>query len=517
MDFLADIQDDARLGGKARSLARLAAAGLSTPPGFVITDRLFRSWVATRELPSRLDESGLRALDRIVADLHTQAWPAGFSDELRARLAQVGAARWSVRSSFATEDRAGGLGAGVYESCVGVATAEVEVAIRCVLASAASAGAVAYALAHGMEPSAPPVSVLVHAYTQGDAEGSAAWAPGMAEPLLWVRAGNLSSDPAVRMRETVACLGQRLGAVELEWVVKDDRPVFLQMRPYQPAPAPAPWAGWDDLGGQPREGWKWDVAHNPLPLSPAQAGLVALTDEHCRVGFRQRVLGGYLFYRPEDDAGTALSFGEAEQRFAELRAETESALRGTSALEPALSLFLRVHETILGVVQPALRRERARLARLLSEHVPTLLPLLPALYEGVQSVAAERHRRAAAAKSAVDPAARAQAVAAYLDLFGDEAAIWDVAHPTHREQPQALFSTAPAHVSPEPSPSTWSAEATRVRGQLPPDLHREWDACLAGARGAAALGEDDDWLYARAQASVRRALLTLGRATGPSR
>ena len=106
MSFFADLHgDDARLGGKARSLARLSAAGLRAPTGFVVTDELFRAIGSTRSL-------------------------------------------WSVRSSFANEDVAGNLGAGVYESRVAVRADEVGKAIRQVLASALSPGAVAYALAH---------------------------------------------------------------------------------------------------------------------------------------------------------------------------------------------------------------------------------------------------------------------------------------------------------------------------------------------------------------------------------
>jgi pyruvate,water dikinase len=445
----------------------------------------------------------------MAAEVRGAPWPDGFSDELRAQLERVGAARWSVRSSFATEDRAGGLGAGVYESCVAVATADVEGAIRQVLASALSAGAVAYALAHDMDPAAPPVAVLVHAYTAGEAEGSAAWAPNMTEPLVWVRAGVLADEAAARVRNAVAALGQRVGAVEVEWVVSGDQAIFLQMRPYQPPAPPAPWAGWDDLGSDAREGWKWDAAHNPLPLSPAQAGLVALTDDMCRVGFRQRLLGGYLFYTSDpQSAGPALSFSEAERCFAELRARTEEDLRRSLTLDEALSLFVRVHETILGAIQPALRRQRAQLARLVREHVPALAHELPALYEGVESMAAERHRRAAVVRSAVDAPSRARAIAAYVDLFGDESATWDVAQPTHREQPDTLFAST--HFQTEPAARAWSTAAARVEAELPVALRPAWQTCLADARRAAALGEDDDWLYARAQAAVRRALLGVG-------
>ena len=138
MSFCADLQGaDARLGGKARSLARLAAAGLPTPAGFVITDELFRAIAPAFALPERIDEAALVELDRAGADLMAAPFPAGFSRELAGRLAQH--ALWSVRSSFASEDVAGGLGAGVYESRVAVRAGEVEPAIRQVLASALSA------------------------------------------------------------------------------------------------------------------------------------------------------------------------------------------------------------------------------------------------------------------------------------------------------------------------------------------------------------------------------------------
>ena len=114
MSFLADLHGtDARLGGKARSLARLAAAGLGTPAGFVITDELFRAMAPSLVLPDRINDEALAKLDRARADLMAAPFPSGFSQELAGRLAL--GALWSVRSSFASEDVAGSLGAGVYE------------------------------------------------------------------------------------------------------------------------------------------------------------------------------------------------------------------------------------------------------------------------------------------------------------------------------------------------------------------------------------------------------------------
>ena len=135
MSFFADLHsDDARLGGKDRSLARLSAAGLRTPAGFVVTHELFRAIGPARSLPERIDDAALAELDRARADLLAAPFPAGFSEELAGRLVQH--ALWSVRSSFANEDVPGGLGAGVYESRVAVRADEVGQAIRQVLASA---------------------------------------------------------------------------------------------------------------------------------------------------------------------------------------------------------------------------------------------------------------------------------------------------------------------------------------------------------------------------------------------
>ena len=104
--FLAELEDDPRLGGKARSLARLRAEGLPTPQGFVVTDALFRALLTG-------------PLGRDAERLRQAPFPAGFSEALAARLADLSTgpdARFSVRSSFALEDEPGSVAAGVYES-----------------------------------------------------------------------------------------------------------------------------------------------------------------------------------------------------------------------------------------------------------------------------------------------------------------------------------------------------------------------------------------------------------------
>jgi phosphohistidine swiveling domain-containing protein len=463
--------DSAEAGGKARSLARLHAAGLPTPRGFAIGDALFRALRAgAPPLPARLD--AIDALDEARAALERTPWPPSFLAELDAALQGE---RFSVRSSFASEDDPDALAAGVYQSRVNVARAEVAAAVREVLLSAIAPAAMAYAAAHGRALAAPPVAVLVHEYIPGQ-PGSAALDAPDGSPVI-------TPHPSPEVEAALRALAAQHGPVEIEWTAP---PVtFLQLRPYRPPPPPQPWAGFAGIADP--AAWRWDAAHNPLPLSPAQAGLVALANERCRIGIRQQVLGGYLFWAPGGPAPlTAIDPSRARAELAALRDEVEPRL-GDRDLEGALDLFVAAYDRLFGVIQPAARAGRDALARYLRTlpHPPALAALLG----GVPSMAAER-RRLASALGRDDPS---RAEAAYLALFGDEAPIWDVAVPTYRERPEALRAITGAS-EPPPAP------------QLPPEAQ----PLLAVARDCATAGEDDDWLYARLQAVVRRALLAVG-------
>jgi phosphohistidine swiveling domain-containing protein len=518
MRFLAELQlGDERLGGKARSLAELAAAGLPTPAGFVVTDALFRGLCPEPPRVDRVDEATLAQLDRLRAQLLGQPWPAGFEDELAARLAGVRADRFSVRSSFATEDRPGRLAAGVFESRVDVPAERVAEAMRQVLASAIAPSAVAYALADGQPVAAAPVAVLVHAYAAGESEGSAAFVPAAdtgARPQIMVRRGQLPAEAGAALAEALAGLAAARGPIEVEWVLVGGGIVYLQARPFVPPPPAAPWPGFRDLDAadpKPDE-WCWDQAHNPLPLSLAQAGLVELVDERCHIGIRQRVLGGYLFYRRDDRPLPAqIPCEEAEQYFADLRDSVEARLAAAGsapALEDALAIFLSAYEPIFGVLQPALGRAHARLRSLLEKHAPAAVALLPELRASVTSVASERLelvRRMAVARPGRE---RARALADYLARFGDEAGGWDVSFPTYAEEPSLL---------PEPraeaaaSGVDWLRARDDVEAMLSPGFRPGWRELLDISRRAVALGEADDWLYAKTQAALRRALLAFGR------
>ena len=524
MSFLADLGAvDVQLGGKARSLAWLAGQGLSTPPGFAIADALFRSLCPSVPSFERLDQAALASLDVLRAGLMQAPWPSGFREELNARLGAVGAPSYAVRSSFASEDLAGQLAPGGFESCGNVSLPDVERAIRLVLCSALAPGAVAYAMAHRQQPAKAPVAVLVHAYLTGQAEGSAAFAPGpMAQPLVTLRRGQLPPEAEADLGKNLVALATTRGPIEIEWVFVDGRVVYLQARPYEAPAAPVPWPGFDDLTGETAEraSWRWDAAHNPLPLSPAQAGLVELVDGKCSVGIRQRVLGGYLFYALDQGAlPPPIAAEAASELFASLRAEVEARLGRLGAqpdLEEALALFVFAYEPIFGVLQPALRQAHASLRVFLETNAPAALGLLPALRAGVASVASERRERAERILSAgrQEESARADTLARcladYLALFGDEAPVWDVCAATYAEKVEGFLPDT-ARRPLELAPPDWQGASSQVEAMLPRNLREQWRHLLGVARTAVSLGEADDWLYARMQAAVRRALLCVGK------
>jgi pyruvate,water dikinase len=547
--------DRVPIGGKARSLVRLVEAGWPVPPAFVVSGALCRSLCAgAPPIPASLaDAAALDTLDQVRGTLLTAPFPDGFLDELDQRLDQLTAtsgdpedgagARFSVRSSFATEDQPRALGAGIYESRTNVDRGGVTGAIRAVLASAFSPAAVTYARRHRLDVETSIAAVLVHEFIPGDAWGSAAWDPAGATPFrLEPRTGvpaagaGLAGDAggptlSTRTREIIEAalrdLAGRYGAVEIEWVSQGDRVTFLQLRNYVAPRAPRPWAGAAALAGG---DWRWDAAHNPLPLSPAQAGLVTLVDGSCRTGFRQRVVSGYLFVAPGGAPPPRVIAGaQVASAFAELRTTTErdlATLKATSTLEAALGLFVTAYEPLFGELQPAAARAREDLSGFLRTHLAAALPKVPLLLSGVPSTAEERRRAAQRLAQAGDETTRAEALAAYLARFGDEAPVWDVAIPTYREDPALLLTHGSEarsggaqkrrndqrhdHDQDQDQSLAHQEAAQEVMTDLPRRLRPAFKEVLAAARAAVAVGEDDDHLFARLQAAVRRAMLQEG-------
>ena len=146
--------DDA-LGGKGASLDRLIRLGYRVPPGFCVTTAAFRAGTDT-------------------ADPHDAELAAALSVALRRLEAAVAGvtgvpARLAVRSSSIGEDGTDASFAGLHETELDVAPADVPAAIRRCWASLASAPAVAYRARHGLSNDDAAMAVVVQALVPADA------------------------------------------------------------------------------------------------------------------------------------------------------------------------------------------------------------------------------------------------------------------------------------------------------------------------------------------------------------
>jgi|GEM_PF-867088 len=529
MSFIVQLDRNApaeEIGGKARSLVKLAAAGLPVPPAIAVTTELFSEMRAGGPpLPTTLAAPGaLAAIESAARALREAPWPAGFAETLAHALAALDGraqARFVVRSSAAIEDRPDALGAGLFLSRLDLPAAEVEPALREVLASALAPGVVAYFARRslstdglGFAAEGLGFAALIHPFVAGDAAGTAALDSSHGAPVIEAHQGEPAAARA-RIQDALARLTVTHGPVEVEWAATGYEVTFLQMRPYR-RPARARLAAVNQIGLH--LGWHWDAAHNPLPLSPAQAGLVALVDRQCDTGLRQQTLGGYLFYAhaPRPAGATRRAPTSVTEALAALRALCDARLapQATVSLDEALETFLAIYQPLFGVVQPAARAARKALTDFLQRHGLDPTPRLPRLLAAVPSAARARAELSRAFTQAADPAAQAAVHAAYLKRFGDESPCWDVAVPTWRETSVRLaakLAAKPAVRSDRDSgDDDWRAAADSVGAALPPSARPEWSDLLAEARAAVAASEDDDALYARAQAHVRRALLREG-------
>jgi len=156
------------VGGKARALAALDAAGFPVPAWFVVTHEALATSVP--DFASSLepgDEDRMRI--RLAAWSPSAAVSAAIADAL----AGLGPGPFAVRSSAADEDGAGQSFAGQLESYLFVPAAEVPARVADVWRSAYAPRVWAYRRQHGLSPVPSPPAVLVQRMVNADAAGVA--------------------------------------------------------------------------------------------------------------------------------------------------------------------------------------------------------------------------------------------------------------------------------------------------------------------------------------------------------
>ncbi|NNC74815.1 MAG: hypothetical protein HKN93_04810, partial [Acidimicrobiia bacterium] len=366
--------DDAQVGGKARNLAKLRAAGLPCPAGVVVP----AAALATGNWRSELEDACAR---------------------LRAPLA--------VRSSASIEDLSSGAAPGLFASILEVAPDAVAEAVEAVATSARGVAVRSYCLLRNIDPEAVAMSVVIQEqvtdvlatgvlYTRppsrpdaptlvvdiehsddgpwaGERARDGSGAPVPLPPAAWQQL----VDHALAAERAI---GAEQGA-DVEWVIDRSNQVWLaQARPivHGEEMRPAPIELFQFSHGDDRE-WSWDVTHNPDPLSPAQAGLVDRVGA-IGAGFEMRVVGGYLYTAPSatpapgaelpDSAGAITRFF-TDEIVPAVDAQLAAFERGS---EPPLGAALSAYDQVVGLygrrVAPTLRAGRQPLQQFLAAHSP---------------------------------------------------------------------------------------------------------------------------------------------------
>jgi pyruvate,water dikinase len=465
----------AACGGKALGLARLVAAGLPVPDGFVLDDTAFRT------IAGDLDPSDTAAIGHLLARaaerIASAELPAELVDDVVARATALGTV--IVRSSATIEDGDVGAAAGVFSSRGAVPAADVWAAIRAVWTSALTPLAAAYARRRGGRIS---IGVIVQRYVPGERLTVYTRAPGKPDGDAMIQRGGevtvvprSSTDPALVLAlRAEAAIGASRGAdVELVGeVLVQARPIVHPVVKPRAAVPPALLAALVADGRT----WTWDVGHNPDPLSVAQAGLVERVDRAEIAPYALRVCAGYLYSAPRGEVprtAAATSRAELADRAAEIETRLAEALgMEVPPLDEALARYLAFYRIWAGELGPLITATRAGLT--------------PAQLRGARPSAVEA-TLLAAARGDIDEAAA-------LAKLGVLAPAWDVAVPTYGERPGVVRDAiARARTVERDFPSV-----AQPIGSVERDLV---------ARDAADLAERDDHWFARAQLLVRKSVI----------
>jgi pyruvate,water dikinase len=521
-----DLRDaDESCGGKAVGLAKLIAAGLDVPPGFVIADAAFRA-IAGELAPAAAHAVG-HTLARAAEAIATAVIPPDLEREVRERVTELGSTL-AVRSSATIEDGAAGSAAGVFSSRTAVPLDQLWDAIRAVWTSALTPLAATYARRRG---GTIAIGVIVQEYVAGAPIVVYTRPPGQPDSseLLLQRAGHVSRharDDLPREIEAQAAallalraehaLGVPAGVdVELVQVRKQSgfdvaiETAIVQARPIvhpvsRSTLAPPPPMILAPL--QDGRVWRWDVAHNPDPLSAAQQGLVERVEAARIAPYSLRVCGGFLYSASNAAPPIAApgSCAELQARAVELEARLEQivCVDEPLAITEAVERYLAFYAIWARELAPLIGAAKAILPDALHRHGVATPELVAARTVGQRRSAVEACLFAAA-RGELDEAD----VIRHLGVLSPS---WDVAVETYGERPAVICDAI--------------ARARRAIEAHPPEPHAAPDESTAGeptfarevaiAREAAELAERDDMLFARAQWLVRRALLAHARTLG---
>ena len=280
--------DASRVGPKAANLARMANAGLPTPPGFCIDAAGYRAQIHALGLDE--DARGvMSATESPQARRHALNMKLGLLDkpitpeilepllEARRQLIAETGALLCVRSSALVEDRFGSSFAGQFESFIGIESeADFITAVRSCWGALWMTRALRYMATNNIDPADTAMGVLIQPLVSARASGGALSQTadgGMTLSATWglgsaIAQGEVTPDRYELRRDASVlspCLSeaeaQELGKillrvekfmdmpVEIEWAIDDKGFKLLQARPLHTQEATVPDAVWE---GKPR-------------------------------------------------------------------------------------------------------------------------------------------------------------------------------------------------------------------------------------------------------------------------
>lgn len=238
--------------------------------------------------------------------------------------------------------------------------------------------------------------------------------------------------------------------------------------------------------------WVRDLDHNPDPLSPAQAELVARVNE-AGLGARQQVVEGELYYWQDSkvDLPSPGTLAAASRALAEMRAVPLAA----ASLDVAIAHYLAVYRVYVEVMRPTIRAALVGLGALGGGEL-------------LGGVALQSGRRDQALwELGHDPSDGR--LATYQAAFGSYSPVWDVAVPTDSERPDRVLAMAALWRGRE-QPHDRQARAQQAAAKAIIALPEATRAAIDAARAALALADADDEIFFAAQHHVRRAWLVEG-------
>jgi pyruvate,water dikinase len=168
------------IGGKGRSLARLATAGLPVPDGFHITTAAYDAFVTEHHLRDRIKaqldqadaETPEHAADGIAALFTDRTVPRQIAAAALAAYRRLGSPPVAVRSSATAEDLPNASFAGQQESFLNViGDDQLLAAVRGCWASLWTARAISYRARHKIAHDTVSLAVVVQEFVNADASG----------------------------------------------------------------------------------------------------------------------------------------------------------------------------------------------------------------------------------------------------------------------------------------------------------------------------------------------------------